>query len=310
MTSMTSIAAIPRPDRQWLKRAKATAVGSFVTSSAQAALASAIVAFFLILAILAFGGFLADGHVTAFNPLKMDIRARLNAPGWAHWMGTDQIGRDVLARVVAASWLSLSVSAGVLLVAAFVGTTVGLVAGYVGDLVDEVLMRVTDLFLAFPALILAAAIAASFGGGMVPTAIALACVFWPWYARLVRSRVLSLKEQEFVAAARSIGASPLRLIFVTLLPMVWPLVVVQATSDVGFVLLAASGLSFLGLGAQPPTPEWGVMIFDSLTHQPSAWWLAVFPGGAIALVAIGFNLLGDSLRDYIDPALGVADTGV
>lgn len=282
----------------------------FSTSSGQAFLAVCIVSFIVVVSVSAFVAYLLDVHVTAFDPLKMNITARLEPPSGEHWMGTDKIGRDMLARVVAGSWISLSVSIAVLAVASVVGTSVGLVAGYVGGWVDEVLMRLTDLFLAFPALILAAAIAASFGGGMVSTTVALAAVFWPWYARLIRSRVLSLKEQEFVAASRCLGASHTRLIFTSLLPMVWPLVIVQATTDVGFVILAASGLSFLGLGAQPPTPEWGVMIFESLTHQPASWWLAVFPGGAIALVAIGFNLLGDSLRDHLDPSLGASEAGV
>ena len=282
----------------------------FCGSSGQAMLATALVGFVLLLGVLSFGGYLLDQPITSFDPLQMDIRARLDPPSSAHWLGTDKIGRDLLSRVVAGAWISLSVSVCVLAVAGTVGTTAGLVAGYCGGLVDEGLMRLTDLFLAFPALILAAAIAASFGGGMIPTTVALAAVFWPWYARLIRARVLSLKEQDFVAAARAMGASPLHLIFITLLPMVWPLVIVQATTDVGFVILSASGLSFLGLGAQSPTPEWGVMIFDSLTHQPAAWWLAVFPGGAIALTAIGFNLLGDSLRDHLDPSLGAADAGL
>jgi peptide/nickel transport system permease protein len=282
----------------------------FAGSSGQAVLATALVGLVLTLGLLSFAGYLSGHVISAFDPLDMDIRARLDPPSWGHWLGTDKIGRDLLARVVAGSWISLSVSVCVLAVAGTVGTTIGLVAGYFGGIVDEVLMRLTDLFLAFPALILAAAIAASFGGGMIPTTIALAAVFWPWYARLIRARVLSLKEQDFVAAARAMGASPLHLIFVTLLPMVWPLVIVQATTDVGFVILSAAGLSFLGLGAQSPTPEWGVMIFDSLTHQPAAWWLAVFPGGAIALTAIGFNLLGDSLRDHLDPSLGVTEAGM
>ena len=282
----------------------------FCTASGQSMLACALVGLMLGLGLVSFAGWLTDSAITAYDPLQMDIRARLDGPSAAHWMGTDKIGRDMLARVVAGAWISLSVAGAVLAVAGTVGTVVGLVAGYAGGLIDEALMRLTDLFLAFPALILAAAIAASFGGGMIPTTIALAAVFWPWYARLIRARVLSLKEQDFVAAARAMGASNLRLIFVTLLPMVWPLVIVQATTDVGFVILAASGLSFLGLGAQSPTPEWGVMIFDSLTHQPAAWWLAVFPGGAIALTAAGFNLLGDSLRDHLDPSLGARDAGI
>ncbi|MEO1293723.1 MAG: ABC transporter permease, partial [Pseudomonadota bacterium] len=151
---------------------------------------------------------------------------------------------------------------------------------------------------------------ATFGGGLVPTTVALAAVFWPWYARLVRSRVLSLKSQAYVEAVRAMGGSDRRILFVTLLPLVWPLVLIQASTDVGFVMLASSGLSFLGLGAQPPTPEWGAMIFDGLTHQPRAWWLVLFPGAAIAFVAIAFNLLGDALRDYADPALGASEAGV
>lgn len=285
-------------------------IRKFSTSSGQAMLATALVAFMLALGAVSVAGHLSGHSVTSYDPIHMDIRARLQAPSGAHWLGTDKIGRDLLARVIAGAWISLSVSACVLAVAGTVGTTIGLFAGYFGGLVDEALMRLTDLFLAFPALILAAAIAASFGGGMVPTTVALAAVFWPWYARLIRARVLSLKQQDYVAAARAMGASNLRLIFVTLLPMVWPLVIVQATTDVGFVILAASGLSFLGLGAQSPTPEWGVMIFESLANQPAAWWLAVFPGSAIALTAIGFNLLGDSLRDHLDPSLGAAEAGV
>ena len=285
-------------------------ISQFCKSSGQAMLASGLVVLVLGLGLVSFAGYLLGHAITSFDPLQMDIRARLDPPSLAHWLGTDKIGRDLLSRVVAGAWISLSVSVCVLAVAGTVGTIIGLLAGYFGGMVDEVLMRLTDLFLAFPALILAAAIAASFGGGMIPTTIALAAVFWPWYARLIRARVLSLKEQDFVAAARCTGASPLHLIFVTLLPMVWPLVIVQATTDVGFVILSASGLSFLGLGAQSPTPEWGVMIFDSLTHQPAAWWLAVFPGGAIAVTAIGFNLLGDSLRDHLDPTLGAEAAGI
>ena len=303
---MTSAADPDRPDHPGLPRQ----IARFSRSSGQAMLATGLVGLVLVLGLVSFAGFMSGYNLTTFDPLQMDIRARLDPPTAAHWLGTDKIGRDVLARVVAGAWISLSVSVCVLAVAGTVGTTIGLVAGYCGGLVDEGLMRLTDLFLAFPALILAAAIAASFGGGMIPTTIALAAVFWPWYARLIRARVLSLKEQDYVAATRAMGAGPLHLIFVTLLPMVWPLVIVQATTDVGFVILSASGLSFLGLGAQSPTPEWGVMIFDSLTHQPAAWWLAVFPGGAIALTAIGFNLLGDSLRDHLDPSIGAADAGI
>ena len=275
----------------------------FAASSFQARLACLIVGGTILLGLVSFIAFATGTYVPRFDPLGMNIMVRLEGPSATHWMGTDKIGRDILARVVAGAWMSLSVAFLVLFVAATLGTIVGLIAGYVGGWIDEALMRFTDLFLVFPALILAAAIAASIGGGLIPTAISLASVFWPWYARLVRSRVLTVKEMEFVTASRSMGATHRRSIRRALLPMAWPLVIVQATSDMGVVLLAASGLSFLGLGAQPPAPEWGAMIFDGLSHQPTAWWMVVFPGGAIAIVAMGFNLLGDALRDYVDPAL-------
>lgn len=283
---------------------------AFAKSSPQSMIAVMIVGLVVVMSLASFAAHVFGFSLTNYNPIKMNIAASLKAPSFDHWMGTDKIGRDTLARILGGAWITMSISVVVLAVAAVIGTTVGLVAGFFGGLIDEILMRVTDLFLAFPALILAAAIAATFGGGMGPTMTALAAVFWPWYARVIRSRVLSLKEQEFVSAARALGASRTYLIFVTLLPMVWPLVLVQLTSDVGFVMLASSGLSFLGLGAQPPAPEWGAMIFDSLAQQPRAWWLGVFPGAAIALVAVGFNLLGDSLRDYLDPSLGANETGV
>lgn len=286
------------------------AIQSFVLSSLQAQIACFIVGSALLLGVVSFAAYATGIYLTAYDPLGMNIMARLEGPSSNHWMGTDKIGRDILSRVVAGAWMSLSVALMVMLIASTIGTMVGLIAGYVGGWIDDALMRVTDLFLAFPALILAAAIAASFGGGLLPTAISLSLVFWPWYARLVRSRVLSVKEMEFVMASRSVGTTNWRIIKRCLLPMAWPLVIVQGTSDVGFILLAASGLSFLGLGAQPPAPEWGAMIFDGLSHQPTAWWMVVFPGGAIALVAVGFTLLGDALRDHIDPAMRRGSEGI
>ena len=247
---------------------------------------------------------------TPYDPLATNLTAVLQAPSLTHPMGTDHLGRDLFSRVLSGASISLEVAVSVLVVALVLGVLVGLLAGFFGGLIDEILMRVTDLFLAFPALILAAAISATFGASLFTTILALGIVWWPWYARLVRSQVLSLREQEFVLAARSLGATRRRLLRKTLLPNVVPLMIVQATLDTGFVMLAAAGLSFLGLGAQPPQPEWGSTILASLPYQPQAWWYATFPGLALATTALGFNLLGDGLRDWLDPSMQGVRSGV
>lgn len=238
---------------------------------------------------------------TPYDPLKISLHERLEPPSLSHPFGTDKTGRDVFSRVLSGAYISLSLTVAVLTMATIIGTAVGLVAGYFGGWVDEVLMRVTDVFLAFPALILAAAISATFGGTLLTTTAALGAVFWPWYARLVRSRVLSVKTEDFVTAYRCLGASHGRVMGRCILPIVLPLVIVQATTDAGLVMLSAAGLSFLGLGAQPPTPEWGAMIFNAMSHQPDHWWLAAFPGLGLAMTALAFTLVGDGLRDLLDP---------
>lgn len=209
----------------------------------------------------------------------------------------------MFARVVAGAQISVEVALLVVLIGLAIGTVVGVVAGFTGGIADEALMRITDLFLAFPALILAAAIAATIGRSLQATVVALAIVWWPWYARLARGQVLSLREQEYVMAARAMGASRRRLMFRTIFPNVVPTVIIQATADIGYAMLSTAGLSFLGLGAQPPAPEWGSMILESLSYQPAAWWYATFPGLALMAAAFGFNLLGDGLRDWLDPAM-------
>jgi peptide/nickel transport system permease protein len=231
----------------------------------------------------------------------MEVKDRLQPPSQLHLMGTDQFGRDILSRVIAGARVALVVAVMVLTIAAVVGFVMGSVAGLLGGWVDEVLMRITDLFMAFPALILAMAIAATLGPSLQNTMIALSVVYWPWYARLVRSQVLSLREREFVVAARSIGAGTSRLIGRHLLPNAVPILITQVTIDVGYVVLSTSGLSFLGLGAQPPTPEWGAMITEGRTFMREAWWYVTFPGVALSITVLGFNLLGDGLRDYLDP---------
>lgn len=239
-------------------------------------------------------------ELTSYDAIKPSLSERLLAPTYKHPMGTDHLGRDVFSRTLMAARPAMQVAMLVLTVAVVFGTTIGLVAGFFGGYVDEVLMRIVDLFLAFPALILAAAISTTFGGGVFTTSISLAAIFWPWYARVTRSKVLSLREYQFVRAAQALGASNRRLIFITILPIIWPTVIVQAASDVGFVMLATAGLSFLGLGTQPPAAEWGSMIVGALPYQPDAWWMAFFPGLALGVTALGFNLLGDGLRDFMD----------
>jgi peptide/nickel transport system permease protein len=278
-------------------------VGRFLRASPLNLLGGTIVGVALIVSVVGLGADLLDVRFTPSDPLKPNLIDRLEPPSPSHLMGTDHLGRDIFSRVLAGTHIALEVALIVLAIALLVGIVVGLAAGLAGGLVDEVLMRLTDLFLAFPALILAAAITFTLGASLQTTMVALATVYWPWYARIARGQVLSLREREFVLAARTMGASRTRLMFRTLLPNVAPILLVQATLDVGYVMLSTAGLSFLGLGAQPPTPEWGSAILASLPYQPDAWWYAAFPGMILALTALGFNLVGDGLRDWLDPLL-------
>ncbi len=252
----------------------------------------------LMLFIALFGDRLAP-----YPPLELSMGSRLLPPSAAHWFGTDQVGRDVLSRVLSGAKISLSMAAIILSISVTVGVVVGVVAGITGGLIDELLMRLTDLFLAFPALILAIAIAATLGKGLTSTAIALTTVYWPWYARMARGQVLSLKNQEYILAVRSIGASFPRILRRHVLPNIWPVLLIQITLDVGYAILSTSSLSFLGLGAQPPAPEWGAMITDARQYMRDYSWMATFPGLALFVIVLGFNLLGDGLRDWLDPRL-------
>jgi peptide/nickel transport system permease protein len=238
-----------------------------------------------------------------YGPNTLSLADRLRPPSAIHLFGTDDYGRDIFSRVLAGARLSIEVALVVLSISVVLGTFLGAIAGLAGGLVDELLMRLTDLFLAFPALILAAAIAAAWGGSLTTTVLALSTVYWPWYARLVRGQVLSLREREFVTAAVVSGAGTTRLIRRHLLPNVLPYVIVQISLDIGYVILSTSALSFLGLGAQPPTPEWGAMMTDARSYLRDAWWFPTFPGLALAVTVLAFNLVGDGLRDFLDPRL-------
>jgi peptide/nickel transport system permease protein len=243
--------------------------------------------------------------VAPHDPYQQDItNSKLLAPSSTHLLGTDELGRDVLSRILAGTRVSLKVAAVVLGFAVIFGTIVGAISGFFGGIVDEILMRFTDMFLAFPALVLAIAIAATLGKSLTNTMIAVATVFWPWYARLVRAQVLSIRERDYVEAARSVGLTPWRIMFRHVLPNAISVVIIQVTLDVGFAILITSSLSFIGLGAQPPSPEWGTMLSTARSYFREAWWYMTFPGVALTLTVFAFNVLGDGLQDALDPRSG------
>ncbi len=238
-----------------------------------------------------------------FGPIDQVLSERLKPPSLAHWLGTDQLGRDIFSRLLFGARISLTIGLVVVGSAGIFGTLVGLIAGYASGLADELLMRGTDVFFAFPPLILAMAIAGALGPSLNNAMIAIAVVTWPVYARLVRGQVLSLRQREFVEAARSIGASTPRILWRHLLPNTLAPILVQASFDMGGAVLAAAGLSFIGFGAQPPTPEWGVMISEGRKFISTQLWLSLFPGLAILFTVAAYNLIGDGLRDALDPRL-------
>jgi len=233
-----------------------------------------------------------------------DLLIRLQPPTWEHPFGTDTLGRDILVRVLHGARVSLGLGLGSVAVAAVAGSILGLLAGYAGRWVDLSLMFCMDILLAFPATLLAIAIVAMIGPGLRNSLIAISLVSIPFYARIARGAVLSLKKQEFVVAAEGLGGSHLRVLFRHIFPNTLPPLMVQTTLGIAFAVLEAAALGFLGLGAQPPTPEWGAMLADSYKYFTSgAWWAFFFPGAAIMVSVLGFNLLGDGLRDALDPRL-------
>ncbi|MFW6381209.1 MAG: nickel transporter permease [Bacillota bacterium] len=238
-----------------------------------------------------------------YSPRSQNLDNKLQPPGLEHPFGTDQFGRDILSRIIYGSRIAVQIILIVTFISGIIGVTLGLIAGYFGGLVDEVLMRLTDMFLAFPQLILAMAFAAMLGPSLANVIIAISFVNWTPYARLARAEALRVKGQPYIESIRSMGAGNTRIIFSHVLPMSISPVLVQITLRMGTIIITAASLGFLGLGAQPPSPEWGVMVSDGRSFLIDQWWISTFPGIAIALVVLGFNLLGDGIRDMLDPRL-------
>nr|WP_209740184.1 ABC transporter permease [Aureimonas populi] len=235
------------------------------------------------------------------DPYAQNLANTLAAPGAANFFGTDELGRDIYSRLVYGTRITLTIITLVTAVVGPIGLIVGTTAGYFGGLVDTVMMRVTDIFLSFPGLILALAFVAALGPSLNNAIIAIALTSWPPIARLARAETLTFRSADYVAAARLQGASPLRIIAKSIVPMCLPSVIIRLTLNMATVILTAAGLGFLGLGAQPPLPEWGAMIATGRRYMIDSWWLVTFPGLAILMVSLAFNLVGDGLRDALDP---------
>jgi peptide/nickel transport system permease protein len=236
-----------------------------------------------------------------YNPTEIAPAERLMAPSLEHALGTDEVGRDVLSRILWGARISIQIGAIIIFFSAFIGLVIGLASGYFGGLLDQVLMRLTDIFMSFPTLILAITMTAALGSSLSNAMIAMILVWWPTYARLIRSEVLVIKERDYIKAIKVSGASLFRILTYHVLPNVLDVVVVRASIDFGHAIMYCASLSFIGLGAQPPQPEWGAMVTTGKDYLRDAWWLVTFPGLAIFLTVMGFNLLGDGIRDYLDP---------
>jgi peptide/nickel transport system permease protein len=256
----------------------------------------------LFIAILVLTGVLAP-LLAPYDPIEISPDRRLTPPNTTNWLGTDEVGRDILSRIIYGARISLQIGVTIVFFAAAIGLIVGLISGYVGGVWDQTLMRFTDMFMSFPTLILAIAMTAALGPSLFNSVLAMIIVWWPIYARLIRSEVLVVKEKEYIRAAKALGAQPLKIIFFHVLPNTVDVVVIRASIDFGNAVMFCAALSFIGLGAQPPQPEWGAMVTTGRDYLRDAWWLVTFPGMAIFLTVMGFNLFGDSLRDFLDPKL-------
>lgn len=237
------------------------------------------------------------------HPENINLGASLQAPSFQHWLGTDKLGRDILSRIIYGSRVSLIVGVVAVGISGIIGIILGAIAGYFGKWADQVIMRLVDILLAFPSILLAITLVAVLGASLWNVMLAIGLVSWVGYARVVRGEFLSKRNQEFVLAAKTSGASYFRIIFRHMLPNSMAPIIVMATLGMAGAIITESSLSFLGLGVQPPTPSWGQMLSDGRTIMRQAWWVSTFPGLAIMITVLAFNLLGDGLRDAMDPKL-------
>ena len=292
--------------RDWLlsdrpqSRKQASLGRAYMTWRRFAANRLAVVGLAIILALVLVA-ILAD-VIAPYSPFTGDLRTmRLLPPSGEHLMGTDDLGRDIFSRVIHGSRLTLYIIILVAIIAAPIGLAMGTIAGYAGGWTDAILMRITDIFLAFPKLILALAFVAALGPGIENAIIAIAITSWPPYARIARAETLTVRNSDYIAAVQLMGASPFRIVLRHIMPLCLSSLIVRVTLDMAGIIIIAAGLGFLGLGAQPPLPEWGAMIASGRRFILDQWWVAGMPGIAILVVSLGFNLLGDGLRDALDP---------
>ena len=257
-----------------------------------------LVIILLLVCVAIFAPFIAP-----YNPVEMKLDDRLAPPSKDHLLGTDELGRDILSRIIYGAGVALKIMLIVLAIDLPLGILLGLIAGYFGGWIDEIIMRIADIFMAFPRLVLAMAIGTALGPSLRNTMIAIALTMWPVYARLARGETLSIKERTFIEAERALGSSNLSILIFNILPLCFSTLIIRATLDMGNIIRIAAGMSFLGLGAQPPTPDWGLMISSGRNFLVNQWWVPTFPGFAILLTVFAFNLLGDGIRDISDPHL-------
>jgi len=291
----------------WLSEAPASAFqarcGRWYRMGLRTVRSPAMVFGLVILAAMVLAALFAP-WLAPFDPNAQNVQQRLLPPGAAHWLGTDQLGRDLLSRVIYGTRPTLLIVSLVALLSAPLGLLLGMCAGYFGGWIDTLLMRVTDIFMAFPRLVLALALVAVLGPGIVNAVIAIAITAWPAYARIARTETRTVRGSDFIQAARVQGLRPARILFGHLLPICLPSTVVRVTLDMAGIILTAAGLGFLGLGAQPPMSEWGAMISTGRQYIFDQWWVAAVPGVAILLGSLAFNLVVDGLRDVLDPKNG------
>lgn len=306
---MTASDARPFSRRDWLlserpaSRTQARLGRAYVAWRRFSANRLAFLGLLIIIALLVVAAL--AGVLAPYSPTFGDLKnARLLAPSAEHWFGTDDLGRDILSRILYGSRWTLYVVILVAIIAAPIGLLVGTVAGYAGGWIDAILMRITDIFLAFPKLILALAFVAALGPGIENAVLAIAITSWPPYARIARAETLTVRNSDYIKAVQLMGASPFRIVLRHIMPLCISSLIVRVTLDMAGIILTAAGLGFLGLGAQPPLPEWGTMIASGRRFVLDQWWVAGAPGFAILIVSLGFNLLGDGLRDALDPRSG------